>query len=363
VARIVTVYKRRREKFRLLDMADIRWLRLSQALAEHGHEVDLATTEPRQRFVRRPAEISKRLRRVVLSAVDWRAYDVVLTLFHEGYETLEALGGVDHPGLLVELDSVVGPADLPGIYFYGAERQRLWETQCRIRQRSPPLILLTAAAAERWRAHLGDARIFIVPAGIDRDIPKARRDPFPKGPRPRCLFAGNIYGRAAQSEANRTLIGKLNDLGGRLSAAGARLYLLGKGSREGLDGENVGDLGLVSYRRSWNFLHWADVGIVLSAGERMDNNESSKIYHYLRAGLPVISESGFPNDAIVTDSGLGEVIESGRLDLMAQAALGYRDFDSRRQAGRRYVLDNCSWRRRAETILPVIDEIAARSSH
>ncbi len=43
----------------------------------------------------------------------------------------------------------------------------------------------------------------------------------------------------------------------------------------------------------------------------MHNNESTKIYHYLRARLPVVSESGFPTDHVVRESRCGVVVKSG----------------------------------------------------
>lgn len=73
----------------------------------------------------------------------------------------------------------------------------------------------------------------------------------------------------------------------RLLAAGIQLYLLGHGDTRGLAPDRVTHLGPVSLDASWNYLHHADVGIVLSAGPFMHNNESTKVYHYLRVGLPM----------------------------------------------------------------------------
>jgi hypothetical protein len=81
----------------------------------------------------------------------------------------------------------------------------------------------------------------------------------------------------------------------------------------------------------------------------MHNNESSKIYCYLRAGLPVVSESGFPNDHVVEESGLGFVAENGDLERMAALIVeaARRDWDRDRAV--RYVLDKHTWDARAET--------------
>jgi hypothetical protein len=80
----------------------------------------------------------------------------------------------------------------------------------------------------------------------------------------------------------------------------------------------------------------------------MHNNESTKIYHYLRAGLPVVSEAGFPNDDVVRQSRLGFVVENGRLDLMADRMLEAAQARWDRASAIRYILDHHTWRQRAE---------------
>jgi hypothetical protein len=115
-----------------------------------------------------------------------------------------------------------------------------------------------------------------------------------------------------------------------------------------LDSDAVTYLGAIPYEATWNYFHHADVGVVVSAGSFMHNNESTKIYHYLRAGLPVVSEAGFPNDHVVTESGLGFVVENGDLPLMAarieEAASSAWD----RDAAIDYVLRHHTWERRAD---------------
>src|SRR5512145_135645 len=117
MARIVTVYSTERTAAQLNDMANIRWHMISAALARRGHQVDLATAEYKWRLRRPIVAMDERLRRVPLSRVRWSDYDVVKTLFHRGFETLERFGGARHPFIISKLGSVVGAADRPGIYF------------------------------------------------------------------------------------------------------------------------------------------------------------------------------------------------------------------------------------------------------
>jgi hypothetical protein len=162
-----------------------------------------------------------------------------------------------------------------------------------------------------------------------------------------------VYYKQDQAEANSVLISKLNELGKALSTKGVRLYLLGIGDVSNLDPQYVTYLGAASYEKAWDYLHFADIGIVVAAGKTMHNNESTKIYHYLRAGLPVVSESGFPNDNVVQESGLGFNVENGNMVAMSEKILEAIDSDWDREKAVQYVLDNHSWDRRVR----VYDEV------
>ena len=348
MARVVTVYRMWQWRFDLAEMGNIRWLKISQALAQLGHQVDIATNEPMWFFRRAPFTIGPNLRRVPLTRVHWEDYDVVKSLFHKGFETLEYYGGQRHPFVISKLGSVVGPREMPGIYFYGEDRRQLFATQERIHRASRFVTVLSSPARQLWADCFGcDERVLLVPGAVDDKIPPPGPDPYGRKEKLRCLFAGYIYNSASQPEVNRTLVEKLNRLGKQLAARGARLYLLGLGDASGLDRRYVTYLGWVPYHQTWDYLYHADVGVVVSAGKSMHNNESSKIYHYLRAGLPVVSESGFPNDHVVRESRCGIVVESGDMSALAQAVLMSPTAKWDREHAIRYVLQNHTWAHRA----------------
>jgi glycosyltransferase involved in cell wall biosynthesis len=122
-------------------------------------------------------------------------------------------------------------------------------------------------------------------------------------------------------------------------------------------------LGSASYDESWQALHFADVGIVVSAGPFMHNNESTKIYHYLRAGLPVVSESGFPNDHVVTSSGLGFLVENEDMEEMAERVAEAASAVWDRNAAIEYILDHHTWDRRAAVYDQVLRDEFANPGH
>jgi len=343
VTRIVLVYNTERLGIAdPVDMARIQLAETAHALARLGYEVDIATAELSLRLGGRPVVIADRLRRVPLARVDWTTYDVVETNFHQGWETLASHGGDHHPFIIAKLGSVVGAADMPGIYFYGRDRERMYATQQAIHQRARYVTLLSRPAQVLWEESFGAREgHLLVPGGAATTIPSVGADPYPERDGLRVLFAGNLYD--AQPEANRVLSDKLSALGRLLAQAGARLFVVGPGDTRALDRRAVTHLGVVPYLDSWQYLMHADVGVVVSAGTFMHNNESTKIYHYLRAGLPVVSEEGFPNDDVVRGAGMGFVVPSGQVGLMAERVLDAAATSWNRESAVRFILAHHTW--------------------
>jgi hypothetical protein len=331
------------------DMSYIRWFKISEALAQHGHQVDMAIPDGTLNW---PVDPALLLEGMVgfreLSSVKWHEYDVVKTLFNRGIETLESYGGIDHPFIISKLGSVVGPKDLPGIHFYGQTRAGLYAAQEKISTHSKYVTVLSEAAKELWvKCHGEHNRLLLVPGGVDSRIPDKHVDPYPDNAHGRCLFAGHIYTNDSQPEANATLCAKLNELGSLLQHQDIQLYMIGSGDISALNDKYVNFLGVVPYTESWNYLQHADVGIIVSAGKFMHNNESSKIYHYLRAGLPVVTESGFPNGDIVEKAGLGFVVSSGDMPLMARQ-IGLASGNTwKSKKAEQFILDRHTWYHRA----------------
>jgi len=359
MARIATVCTDERRGADPLEMAAIRWLKISQALAELGHEVDMLTGRYKRRLFRPVRELGPGLREVPLSRARWEGYDAVKTLFHRGFETLERYGGAGHPFLVCKLGSVVAAEDRDGIYFYGHQRERLFEVQERIQQAARYVTLLSEPARSLWReAHGDQGNLLLVPGAADGVVPPSGPDPYPPRNGPRVVFAGNFYSRepGSQPEAHETLAGKLNGLGDLLRREGIRLYVIGTGDARSLDPAFVEYLGVVPYASSWSFLQHADVGLVVSAGPFMHNNESTKIYHYLRVGLPVVAESGFPNDALVQEASLGIQVPPGDLRVLAGAVREALGREWNRDAAVDHILRHHTWSHRAR----IYDEILRR---
>jgi hypothetical protein len=355
MARIVTVYTPSRNDWDLRDMSYIRWQKISEALARLGHQVDIATNEARWSHDSTPVTMGPHLRRIPLRSVVWRKYDVVKTLFHRGFETLHSYGGARHPFIISKLGSVVGPEDMAGIYFYGQIRQKLFATQVEINRTSRYITVLSPAARDLWlQVHGRRDGMLLVPGAVDHEIPEPAASPYERIGGKVCIFSGNIYNSDSQPEANRVLVDKLNQLGQRLHGSGVTLCFQGLGDTSRLEERFITNLGSCSLAASWNYLQHAAVGIVVSAGPFMHNNESSKIYHYLRAGLPVVSEEGFPNDFVVRESGMGFVVPSGDMDRLGDKVIEAAATNWDRAAAIRYILATHTWDCRARVYQQII---------
>ncbi len=355
MARIVTVYHQRREPFVPENMALIRWMRMSEALAGQGHTVDMATLEPAVESG--PIQMSVGLRRISLKHVQWKDYDAVKTLFHLGFDTLAQWGGLDHPFLISSLGSVVGDTDMGGVYFFGERRKWLFEVQVRMARRGGVVSILTRESIDLWRRMHGDSNVILqVPGATEAEVPAPGPDPYPDSGRPRCVYSGNIYTVDTQAEAHWALIDRLNRLGRALDSRGIRLFVVGNGSTGGLDPDCVSHLGAVPYHQSWDYLWHAGVGIVLAFGPEMNHNESTKIYYYLRCGLPVVCEASYPNQGLIEAARLGRVSPNGDMEAMAVAIEQCIDADWDRRGASEYMKREHTWAQRARIYKPIFNE-------
>jgi glycosyltransferase involved in cell wall biosynthesis len=343
--RIACVYLRdRTPNFMLGTMAGIRFFRMAEALARRGHEVDIVLNRHQT-----PETVAPRLREIPFELARWENYQVVKTFFHRGFESLVAEGGGDHPFIISKLGSVVGREQTPGVHFYGPVREKLFATQVEIAKRSKVVTVLTnRSAALWWNEHGADSMLFQVPTGVDAEIPVRGPNPYLRlgieGPV--ALFAGNIYSREQQTEINALWQNRLNRLGRTLKRRGITLVAMGAGVTDMLERDAVTHVGVVDVIEYWNWQHHAQVGIVLAQGQVQDN-ESSKIYYYLRTGMPVICEDSVPNLGLVEHTRCGAIVPYGDIDAMADAADAQISTRRDTAAIAEYMIEHHSWDSRA----------------
>jgi hypothetical protein len=325
-------------------MAGVRFYRMAEALARRGHEVDLIMN-----LDARPEFPVPRLRLVSFNEVRWDDYDVVKTFFHRGFETLVEEGAADHPFIVSKLGSIVGREQSEGVYFFGAVREQLFQTQQAIAQRCRIATVLTGrSAALWWKEHGHGTPLHMVPTGVDAEISPPRGNPYRAMgiDQPVALFTGNIYSRRQQPEINVLWQERLNRLGRELKRHGITLVAMGAGETDYLDRDAVLHVGTIDVDEVWDWQRFAKVGIVLAQGPIQDN-ESSKIYYYLRTGLPVVCERSVPNSWLVSETGLGALVDYGEDDAFVEAARTLVVHPPANAGVEEYMVKNHSWDVRA----------------
>ncbi len=343
--RIAVVFRNQSlRNIRAHDMSVVRWLRVSEALSYIGFSVDVIVADGDE-----ITRMGPNLRYVPNSRVDWGIYHVVKTLFHNGFDALSAYGGDEHPFILSKLGSVVGSKDdVEGVYFFGNHRERLFETQADIAKKSRYVTVLTRPSRDLWvREHHRNDNVLLVPTGVDRVIPSACRNPYNGFDESIAVFIGNFY-TGKQREVNRLWQLRFNELGRSLKSRGVRLCVVGNGDSDLIDTRSVTYLGPVDHSRIWDYQYFADVGLVLAQGH-LQHNESSKIYYYLRTGLPIVSESPVPNNHLISETNLGFISDFNDTGMMADMVESAVHTPWDKQTAIEFMIKNHTWDARVDT--------------
>jgi glycosyltransferase involved in cell wall biosynthesis len=333
-------------------MEHLRFRKIAEELANLGFAVDFIVNHNDEVI-----PLDNNMRFVSYKSAQWEAYDIIKTTTHKGFEFLSKIGADDHPFIISKLGSVVGSHDeIPGVYFFKKNRQQLYETQKKISQKSRYVTLLTQQSKELWRKeHRGDNSILLVPTGTDLKIPLPNKNPYSKFSEKIAVYIGNIYSKDVQKEVNLIWQNRLNTLGRKLKKRGIRLCLVGKGAADEIDHHVVTHLGAVRYEDVFDYHYFADVGIVLAQGE-IQHNESSKIYYYLRTGLPMVSEKPVPNNNLIREANLGFVVPYNDHHAMVERIeeAVYEKWD--RAGAVDYILKNHTWTQRVQKYYRIIRE-------
>ncbi|MCP4000615.1 MAG: glycosyltransferase family 4 protein [Gammaproteobacteria bacterium] len=326
---------------------------MAESLAEHGLNVDIVmnidgpVVNVNDRLAFRPA-----------SKVNWSDYDAVKTVFHGGFDYLEQLGGDDHPLIISKLGSVVGHIDdTEGVYFFGPQRQTLYETQQRIAAHSHFVTILTDTSIGLWYSEHPDskAKILKVPTGIRPCKQVPGHNPYRQYKEKVVVYIGNLYNKYTQRSVNILWQMRLTAIGRKLKEHGIALVVIGPGESDLLNPDCVRYLGPVANDEILPYMYYADAGLVLAQGQ-VQHNESSKIYDYLAAGIPVISEEPVPNNAVIREQGHGYIAAFGDDDEFTSCLIQACTKSWDRQRVREYMAARYSWYERARTYLPILND-------
>ena len=124
------------------------------------------------------------------------------------------------------------------------------------------------------------------------------------------------------------------------------LVVMGEGDGGQLDLDAVRHVGPIEGSRFWDWQRHARVGLVLVQGPVQDN-ESSKIYYYLRTGLPIVCERPVPNAWLVEMTKAGAVVDYDDVEGLAESAARMVFSPPRVDGVGEYMVQHHSWDVRA----------------
>ena len=133
-----------------------------------------------------------------------------------------------------------------------------------------------------------------------------------------------------------------------------RLHVYGA-SEKVLDCDLITIHAPVDVEESWQYLLHADVGLALAPSSDSFESELAKIYYYLRAGLPVVTESNVLNRSLIDETGHGTVArydDVGDFVAKIDAALSLTPRSSRVM---RYMAATHTWRQRADVYVNALN--------
>ena len=111
----------------------------------------------------------------------------------------------------------------------------------------------------------------------------------------------------------------------------------------------------------WDYIQAADLGLALAAGPDRFDNDLSKIYYYLRGGVPVVIERPAVQVDLVRELGHGLVFDHGdRAGLAAAATEALARPFAERTTVMDYMARNQAWDRRAEVYLELFRRLLYR---
>jgi glycosyltransferase involved in cell wall biosynthesis len=122
------------------------------------------------------------------------------------------------------------------------------------------------------------------------------------------------------------------------------------------------DHGEVPEPDLWDYIRHADVGLALATGPHPFDNDVSKIFNYLRGGLPVLSEEPIVNNELIRQTGYGSTFTYGDVDDLVLRATELLDHPpvQKREWVMDFMAEEHSWDTRVETYLALFREILGR---
>lgn len=277
-------------------------------------------------------------------------YDIVKTCYHDSIKLVPAKNKNIVSRIVRVVDSTFPERD-------SLFRTKLLDCQKLISDRAALVIFNNQENRSRWiKFYGGVVQTALVPTGCPLVIPPPVRNPYHTHKKV-LLFLGSI--------AAGRILHMLNQLAEHVTDV-AEIHLVGlnKACMYGNDfGLELSSLivnhGQKPEHEIWDYIYNADAGLAFATGPQPFDNDMSKIYSYLRGGLPTLSEEPILNNELVLGLEYGSVFGYGDLaalisrcrDLLINPPIEKRDHVMGRMAA------DHSWDRRVDQYIELFNQL------
>jgi len=279
-------------------------------------------------------------------------FSVVKTCYHFSIELIGDYKGPVISRIVRVVDPALPERDEP-------RRERLLSCQTEILRRSNLLIVNNGENERRWAKLYGPRPpIVLIPTGCPIDLPPCGENPFHSCKRP-VLFLGSL--------ASPHMVRMMNELARRLPPDASiywigadKMHLYGLTCDKGISPLII-SCGELPEDAIWDHVRHARLGLAFAVNNHPFDNDSSKVYNYLRGGLPVLLERPVLQEDLVIKTGCGAAFAYGDIDEMVAKALQLLDAPLReeREAAIRFMLERHTWEQRVDAYMPLIQQMAA----
>jgi hypothetical protein len=277
-----------------------------------------------------------------LSSLKSGSYDIVKTCYHFSIDLTCGYEGPIVSRIVRVVDDRLPERD-------ETMREELLKSQTIIRDRASFVVVNNGENEERWHTLYGPRPpVVCVPTGCPSVIPLPEKNPFDPHEKA-ILFLGSI--------AAPRMIMIINEIARRLEGV-ARVHFIGTDKSHLYDKKKGNDLsplviqrGAITEERIWNYIFHACIGLAVATGPHPFDNDMSKIFSYLRGGLPVLSEEPIINNALIRETGFGLTFQHDNMeDLIEKALLLLQNPPlEKREAVMTFMANEHSWDCRVET--------------
>ena len=281
----------------------IRLRAISAGLNKRGIETDIVAPVSRRGMLEGNIKVYG-----VERLYDSSAYDIVKTCYHDSIRFVPPAQRIVVSRIVRVVDSKFPERDQKF-------RSSLLECQEMIRDRACAVIFNNNENRSRWTSLYGEStETELVPTGCPSVTPVQNRTPY-SASKKILLFLGSLAAtRMAQI---------MNELAERVSDV-AEIHLVGLNKTEMYgSGSALSPLivnhGEKTEQETWNYIYNADLGLAFATGSLPFDNDISKIYSYLRGGLPTLSEEPILNNKLVEGLGYGSTFGYGDMEALVSS--------------------------------------------